>query len=324
MAFYFLMCSERSGSNFISKLLNGHNNICGPSTKHIINPVARNLFRYGDLSVEENWHELISDIHELISVEFSVWKKNFTIQELKSLSPPGNIKALIQNIFLEEAQANNKQHVFIKENHVYEFFPFLLINFPEAKYVYQVRDPRDMALSWKKNSDHPGGVVQAARQWKKDQQQSLKNYHLLSSLDKAHLVKYEDLTKSNEEEVKKIIRFLGLPFDPNVFEFYKDEITKKNAGMQKAWSNLSQGVISNNSKKYLQELSQEEVKAIEAICMYEMRLFGYTKEFSDTELINVSEEWLDEINNKEFQALTINRSSGVDGNMKAKAKFYQR
>ena len=70
MSILFLICSERSGSNFITKLLNGHPNICGPATKHIINPVARNLFRYGDLSVESNWHELLQDIYELISVSF--------------------------------------------------------------------------------------------------------------------------------------------------------------------------------------------------------------------------------------------------------------
>lgn len=29
----FLMCSERSGSNFITKLMNNHSQICGPSTK---------------------------------------------------------------------------------------------------------------------------------------------------------------------------------------------------------------------------------------------------------------------------------------------------
>jgi hypothetical protein len=47
------MCSERSGSNFITKVMNGHEDICGPSTKHIINPVARNFYRYGNL-MDEN------------------------------------------------------------------------------------------------------------------------------------------------------------------------------------------------------------------------------------------------------------------------------
>lgn len=324
MSLFFLMCSERSGSNFIAKLLNGHRNICGPSTKHIINPVARNLFRYGDLSDKDNWEELLRDIHRLISVEFSIWKKNFSYEELKNLAVPGDIKSLIQNIFLEEAFANNKQHVFIKENHVYEFLPFLLTYFPESKFVYQTRDPRDMALSWKRNSAHPGGVVRAARQWKLDQQQSLKNYHLLKCQGKAHLVRYEDLIKYSEVEIKKILNFLGVPFDAGIFEFHNDEMTQKNAGMQKAWSNISKGIISNNSQKYLEDLTDSEIKAVEKICSYEMKHLGYELEVPDEALATISEDWLEELNQKEHSEIKLKRPDGVKENMRAKAKFYRR
>ncbi len=324
MSFYFLMCSERSGSNFISKLLNGHKNICGPSTKHIINPVARNIFRYGDLSKERNWEELLKDIHQLISVDFSIWRRKFSYDDLKALSAPGDIKSLIQNIFLEEAYANGKQHVFIKENHVYEFFSFLLNYFPESKYVYQTRDPRDMALSWKKSPVHAGGVVNAARQWKHDQQQSLKNYHLLKNYGQAHFVKYEDLTANNEVEIKIIIDFLGIPFDDNIFEFHYDEITQKNAGMQEAWRNLSKGVISNNSQKYVKGLTENEIKSIEKICWYEMKHLEYSPEFSEEDLVQYSDEFLDYLSREELSEIALRRSPGVIDNMKAKARFYQR
>ena len=324
MAMFFLMCSERSGSNFISKFLNGHSNICGPSTKHIINPVARNVFRYGDLRIEENWNELLTDIHRLMTINFSVWKKEFNFEELKTLAAPGDIKSLIQNIFMEEARANGKQHVFIKENHVYEFLPFLLTHFPEAKFVYQTRDPRDMALSWKKNADHQGGVVKAARQWKQDQQQSLKNYQLLSGMGKAHFVTYEQLTTNSDVEVENILGFLGVPFDASVFEFHKDEITQKNAGMQKAWSNLAKGVMKDNSKKYLAQLSELEIKIIEKICYYEMKHLGYVPEHSFEDLSEITSSVLDEFDRKELEILDYNRSEGVKGNMEAKARFYQK
>ena len=324
MSFFFLMCSERSGSNFIAKLINGHRNICGPSTKHIINPVARNLFRYGDLSDKKSWDELLIDIHRLFSVDFSVWKVKISMEDLQNMAPTGDIKSLIQNIFLEEARAHGKQHVFIKENHLYEFFPFLMMNFPEAKFVYQTRDPRDMALSWKKSSDHPGGVVKAARQWKHDQQQSLKNFQLLKHQGKAHLIKYEDLTADNEFEIQKLVQFLGVPFDKGVFEFHKDEFTQKNAGMQATWNNLSKGVIRNNSKKYLKELAKIEIKAIEKICFHEMKHLGYQPEFSSGDLSNITEESLERLNEKEFSEIELHRSEGVKNNMLAKAKFYQR
>jgi len=324
MSLFFLMCSERSGSNFISKLLNGHNNICGPSPKHIINPVARNLFRYGDLFKDENWDELLNDIQFLLSVDFSVWKKSFTKKDLAGLAVKGDIKSLIQNIFMEEARENGKQNVFIKENHIYEFLPFLLIYFPEAKFVYQTRDPRDMALSWKRNLGHPGGVISAARQWKKDQQQNSKNYYVLHKQGRAHFLRYEDLTANSEQELKWLVDFLGLPFDEGIFDFHKDEITKKNASMLEAWNNLSQGVITNNSRKYLNELSTDEIKAIEKICWFEMKHLGYQPEFSYQEIADVTDKSLEELHHKEVGCMELCQSEGVKANILAKSQFYQR
>jgi hypothetical protein len=324
MSLFFLMCSERSGSNFITKLLNGHRDICGPSTKHIINPVARNLFRYRPLDKEENWNELLTDIHRLLMVDFSVWKKSFTFEELKSLATPGDIASLIKSIFMEEARANGKKHVFIKENNVYEFLPFLLINFPESKYIYKTRDPRDMALSWKKNQDHPGGVVTAARRWQHDQQNTLKNYDQLERINKAYLIRYEDLTAEPERYVREILTFMGLPFDEGIFDFYKDELTRRNSEKIKAWSNLARSVINNNSNKYQRELTEEEIKAIEKICYFEMKLLGYEPEFSKADLDAFPKESITELAEKEEAGNLCHRSEGVLENMKAKKIFYQK
>ncbi len=321
---FFLMCSERSGSNFITKLLNGHNNICGPSTKHIINPVARNLFRYKNLDDEQNWNDLLQDIHNLINVEFSIWKKKFTFDELKHIAPRGNIQALIQNIFMSEAREHGKQHVFIKENHIYEFLPFLLLNFPESKYIYLTRDPRDMALSWKKSTIHPGGVVQAAKQWQKDQQNTLKNFYELEKRGKAYFLRYEDLISDATHYTKEIIDFLGLPHDPAIENFYEDELTQKNAKMQKAWDNLSKGIITNNKKKYLKELTEEEIQVIEKICYFEMKVLGYEPEYTKEYLDQISTEQIEMLNTTELTTIPCRRTKGVQKNMKAKKIFYQK
>jgi hypothetical protein len=324
MSMSFLMCSERSGSNLIVKLLNGHSKICGPSTKHIINPVARNLFRYEDVSNEDNWKSLLNDISNLMNVEFSVWKKSFSPDELQKLAPCGEISLLIENIFLEEAKANGKQHVFIKENQAYEFLPFLLINFPDAKYIYQVRDPRDMALSWKKNTIHAGGVVKAARQWQKDQQNTLKNYNELRKIGKAHFLKYEDLIENPKRATSDICDFLGFSFEDSILEFHKDDVTQKNASMQKAWKNLSKAVLKDNKNKYVGELSTKEIMAIEKICYFEMNHLGYSTEYTEDELRSLSDEEIESLEQSEANDMPANRNAGVSMNMEAKKKFYQR
>ena len=193
---------------------------------------------------------------------FSIWKKTFSIEELLSLAQFGDIKSLIQNIFLAESKANSKNFVFVKENQVYEFLPFLLINFPEAKYVYQVRNPRDMARSWKENVAHNGEVISAARQWKKDQQNSLKNYNELRKIGKAILVKYEDIISDTENTVTAICNFLGFRYEKCMLEFYKNDLRYNNASMRQAWKIWGK-VLLVIIKKYLSVLNSHEIIAIE-------------------------------------------------------------
>ncbi|SHG04461.1 Sulfotransferase family protein [Fodinibius roseus] len=323
MSLDFLMCSERSGSNFITKLLNGHSNICGPSTKHIFNPVLRNLFRYEPLSRKENWEALLEDLFQLIDVSFSIWKHTFTKKDLRDLAPRGDINSLLRNIFFEEAKEFGKQHIFVKENQIYEFLPYLLIHFSESKYIYQVRDPRDMALSWKKNPVHPGGVVKAARQWRKDQQNNLKNFNELKKRNKGYLVTYENLISKPEKYTQKLVNFLGLTYEPGMMAFHEDRLTQQNANMQKAWNNLSKSVISDNKKKYQDQLTEREIKIIEKICFFEMRYLDYETEFEWEELKSISDQEVELLNKKELERIELKRTNGVVKNMEAKKIFYQ-
>lgn len=322
MSIHFLMCSERAGSNFITKILNAHSNICGPAIKHIVNPVARNLFRYEPIDIEENWKELLEDINGLLNVNFSIWKSSFTLKKLTDMAPVGDIQTLLKNIFYEEAKQHNKQHVFVKENHTYEFLPFLLFHFPDSKYVYQVRDPRDMALSWKKSLVHPGGVINGARQWKHDQQQFLKNYNELRKLNKAVLIKYEDLISKSHKEIERVVQFLGFTYEPEMMFFYKNDLTQVNAKKMQAWKNLSKSIISDNKRKYLNELSEKEIMYIEKICQYEMHYLGYKLENDKTNLEKVQETEIDEYANYEKRTIARKIPEGVKACMKAKKNIY--
>lgn len=320
----FLMCSERSGSNFISKILNAHSSICGPAPKHLFNPVTRNLYRYEPLTSSNNWNELIKDILILINVEFSYWKKQFTIDELLKAVKVGDSVGLLNYIFESEAKEHKKDILFIKENKIYEFFPFLLVNYPNAKYLYQVRDPRDVALSWKKNPTHFGGIVASAKQWKEDQQNSLKNAHLLAKFNNIHTIKYEDLVSNPEFELTKILTFLSLNYEPKMLDFHKDSLTQKNATMQKAWENLSKKVIADNFNKYEKELSSTEIKIIEKICYDDMIMLGYKTINTFESLADISNAVIEAFDKVEKESLPYQLTQGVKDNVEAKKIFYQK
>lgn len=322
--FIFLMCSERSGSNFITKLMNGHSKIVGPSTKHLFNPLLRNYFRYGDLTVSENWDGLLVDILRLFQSDFSIWETKLDLEKLRNMCPPGDLTALLRAIFQAEARVHGKEHVFVKENHVYEFFPYLMTYFPDAKFVYQVRDPRDMALSWKINENVRGGVVSSARQWKKDQQNSLKNAAILDTTQKVYTLRYEDLIEQPAKHAEEICNFLGLAYEKGILLFYQDSLTIKNSEQISAWSNLAKAVIKNNKNKYKGVLSEEEIKSIEKICYFEMLHFGYQAEYSHEKLAAWSDEEVENLHQIELAELKYEPVHGVLANMSAKARFYRR
>lgn len=318
------MCTERCGSNLITKILNSHSQICGPSPKHIINPVVRNYFRYRNLNEDKNWNNLLKDVLNLYNVKFSIWAKEFTIEELQSKIKKGDIKELIRFFFEQETKANGKKDVFIKELKIYEVMPYLLLYFPEAKYIYQVRDPRDMALSWKKNKTHKGGVVAAAQQWKEDQQQYLKNHEILRPLGKSYMIKYEDLIADLEKHLGGLLAFLGHDYEPQLVNFHEDNLTLKNSKAQEAWNNLSKGVITENSGKFNNELTNLEIKIVEKICYAEMVFLGYEPINTLESLEEIKNSDIEKLAQEELETLPYILSDGVKNNRDAKKIFYQK
>lgn len=278
MDFHFLIATERSGSNLITKMMDAHPNICGPAPLHILRVIGMEIHKYGDLRQEKAWEKFVSDMLALANSEFAKWNKNFTRAELEGMAEPGDVPTFCRKIYEAEAAASGKSILFVKELWTHRYLSFLQWCFPEAKYIYLVRDPRDMALSWRNNEVHMGGVVAGARQWMQDQSQTLPNFSALEGAGKGHLVRYEDLVSKSELELTKICKFLGVDYSALMLEFHKKKLTKENAKKNPLWKNLATEVISDNFHKYRTELNDREIAIIEYSCWRVMQFFGYKAE----------------------------------------------
>ena len=71
--FVFLLCSERSGSNLITRMLGSHPVVCSPSPAHLVRILCENRLRYGDLRVDRNWHALLDDTMALFLTKLGSW-----------------------------------------------------------------------------------------------------------------------------------------------------------------------------------------------------------------------------------------------------------
>ena len=66
MDYNFIISTERSGSNLVTKMMDSHPNICGTAPKHLIRFIALNHYKYGDLIEENNWNILLKDILKIL------------------------------------------------------------------------------------------------------------------------------------------------------------------------------------------------------------------------------------------------------------------
>ena len=270
----FLISSERSGSNLITKIIDAHPDYCGPAPSHLIRTFCYNILKYGNLKGDANWRALLKDAADLMNAQLGIWKTGWNFEKLLDNVHEHTLAAVISHIYQQEAIANGKQHAFIKENHTQTFLPFLLASFPSTRIIYLVRDPRDMALSWKLSPNHPGSMVKAASVWKSDQKRGIEIYGYLKDAGKILLVKYEDLV-SKPEAIRSIADFLEVSFHPSMMEFYKGDLTQKNANRLKNWNNLGKPLLKNNFNKFMGKLSESEIRYVEHICADEMEFLGY-------------------------------------------------
>ena len=281
--------------------------VCGPTPSHLLRTFSLNLFRYGDLRLDESWQTLLIDVADLLNTQLGTWRTTWTSSKLMGKAGNRSLRSIIRCIYEEEARANGKSHIFIKENKIYLFLPYILAEFPDSKFIFLVRDPRDMALSWKLSANHPGNVKSGALVWHEDQKYNILAHSWLASLHKSHLLRYEDLIQNPKLELSKICDFLSIDFDPQMLDFHRQTLTVKNANVINDWMNLSKPVMTNNKRKYLAELEDIEIRYVEALCKEEMEYFRYPLEFTVGKISELSEELEYIGNEKEPQAQAHNQ-----------------
>ena len=277
MRFDFLICSERCGSNLITKIADAHSNVCGPFPSHVNRVFVPNLYTYGDLTETANWTALTDDVADYMANIFAQWETSVTAEELRTNAAARSFAAVMLYVYEKEAAARNKGRLFVKENHAFRLVPFYLAHFPDAKFVWLVRDPRDMAHC-QRESILPGGVQTAARVWQTDQNETLKLFGALRDTGRILLLTFEQLLSRSEETCRILCQFLDLPYEPAMLEFHRDPNVSKNANTITAWADLGKPLMPDNMNNYREGLSEAEIGYVEAVCHHEMRALGYALE----------------------------------------------
>lgn len=268
-----LLCSERSGSNLIARIFDAHPDFCAPGASHLFKVMSECASRY-----KPNSKSLKDAIFNLFNVKVSRWVIDDWPKEklIKVIEQQSTAAEAVSSIYAAEVAASQKRHVFIKENSCFAYLNFILSHTSNPKFLFFVRDPRDVAVSWTNGPVMRGGTIRATNRWLYDQKGYLETFSNLDPNFSKSFLRYEDLLSNPEDELKRVCKDLNIPFSDKMLSFSKNSIhAQTDAKRSSMWSNLNKPLISDNSNKFLKELNEDQITYIETLCADFMEPLGY-------------------------------------------------
>lgn len=289
---FFIMGRPRSGTTLLTTLFNAHPNV------RIAPEFPIMLFLYQRFKNVKVWDE--ATIRSFVDHAFYNSRFNYRtlenlkiekepfIQELLKYKERGSIQLFLKSInYFAYSVFDKEETLWIGDkNPIYSISTnrFRKI-FPDSKFVCIVRDYRDNFISIKRLADKEVAVeapilaLQVAR-WRYF-------VRLFGSCkrrfpDRFHIVRYEDLVTDQEKSFRELCDFLGIAFDPSVFDFHKKKEetlgTYGNAIWEKFHENLLKPINTGRMNTWQGVLTPEEVRLADQIAGKYANQLGYERE----------------------------------------------
>ncbi len=273
----FMVGEQRSGSNLLRLIMNQSPDIAAPHPPHILQRMMPLLNLYGDLGNEQRFMDLVNDVCSLVEHNPVTWNGVVLDRdEVRNNCRENSLIAVYGAVMDQYAYAHGANSWVCKSMQNIRWATQLDEYFNEAKYIYLYRDPRDVALSFSKaviGDKHPYFVAQ---KWSRLQEMCL--LHRKRVVDSRFFsVCYEELTTNTESVVKDLCNFLDIDFTEQMLSFHCSDEASRTAQSSDLWGNLTQPVMNNNTKKFLDAMSTEDIRTVEAVAGHVMDELGYER-----------------------------------------------
>lgn len=250
----FILGAPRSGTTFLSSLL--ENTRYGvPVETHFITKYYKKLDRYGDLAKPANFRRLLGDI--LVERPIQQWRLGLDIDEFYySLDGDYRYANIVDRLVLRREALKGYRAWGDKTPHYLGNVGILYTLFPDAKYIYIVRDGRDVALSLLQKNWGPNNVMRCAEYWTglNEQAETLDRIRERGNLWE---LSYEGLIEETEPHIDRVYGFLGESID---------EATK---------TRLVRSVKGSNYNKWKTRMTTDQIRTFESVAGATLKRFGY-------------------------------------------------
>jgi len=148
--------------------------------------------------------------------------------------------------YLEKLRSRNSEHPYVTDKmpQNFRFIGAILTLFPNAKIIHCQRHPLDTCLSLYKHhfpmTSHPYAYDQETlADYYRLYSNLMQHWHTLAP-GKIYKLKYESLVNNLEEEVKNLLNYLELPFEPDCLNFHKTDRVVRTASSEQVRRGLYQ------------------------------------------------------------------------------------
>lgn len=169
-----------------------------------------------------------------------------------------------------------------KNNYYIHHLEDLLQIWPQARFLFLIRDGRDVACSYKEikslntNSPYkpklPTQIDEIAHEWFKNNT-GIITFLTSLSIDRWLMIKYEDLVMETERELKRITAFFGLSYSTEMLNYHLREAEPDST---LDWKLKTREMPDKcNVGKYKAKLTQDEIEAFNQIANEMLKVGGY-------------------------------------------------
>ena len=270
----FIIGTERSGTNLLRLILDSHSKITIPHPPHIMKLFFGLEPLYGDLGRDRNFRRLIGDVTGMVHRHPYPWGIVLDREEIFRKAGERDLLHVYYQIYEQYRESRNKSRWGCKSTFMMRHVARIRQFWPSAKFIYMVRDCRDVVVSARESIFCHYNAYYTARLWKDEQQ--VGRYWLQKLSDREiFLLRYEDLLESPEASVKALCVFLEEPYEEGMLRYFERSEAKKCSRLSKSWKNTARPIMKDNVLKFLKRLRPGEIELVEALAGMELDLFGY-------------------------------------------------
>jgi hypothetical protein len=273
----FMIGTQRSGSNLFRLMLNQLPEIAAPHPPHILIRLMPLVSTYGDLNDPKNFALLVDDACRLVETNPVEWEGvNLDRADIAARCDRNDLYAVMAAIYDALRDAWGKSSWCCKSLGNVKYSNELADRFPDTKFIYLYRDGRDVALSFTKAIEGEKQYYCIAKAWDGDQQLALRLRDRIGE-DRVLSISYEDLTGDENGTMRKVCDFLGATFTEDATNFYQSDEAKKAATASNLWENVTKPVMKDNTRKFLKQTSQDDLRMFESAAGRSLDELGYER-----------------------------------------------